>query len=72
MGKNISQVLFDFNDIPKELLLFRDIHHTIDLIFGSAFFLPSLSQYKINLTKHVELKRKVDGLLMNDFSKFTR
>lgn len=66
----VEPVLAEFSDIfpedlPNELPPMCDIQYTIDLVLGAT--LPNLPHYRMNATKHVELKRQVDDLLNKGF-----
>ncbi|XP_058068748.1 uncharacterized protein LOC131218083 [Magnolia sinica] len=50
-----------FYDLSDELPSMRDIQNVIDLVPKST--LPNLSHYRMNPTKHAELKEQVDELL---------
>ena len=65
-------IMKEFADVfPEELSdnlpPMRDIQHAIDFI--SRATLPNLPYYKMNPTKHVELRRQVDELLAKGFIK---
>ena len=58
--KNVRKILDDFSDLwptefPNQLPPMCGVQHTIDLIPGAS--LPNLPAYRMNPTKHVELKR---------------
>lgn len=66
LSEEVGFVFKDFQDIlPKDLLdhlpPMRDIQHAIDFVLEAT--LPNLPHYRINLTKHIELKRQRDELL---------
>jgi len=54
-------------ELSDSLPLMRDIQHAIDLVLRSS--LPNLPHYRMNPTKHAELKRQVDELLNKGFIK---
>ena len=64
---NVRKILDDFSDLwpvelPNQLPSMRDIQHAIDLIPGAS--LPNLPTYKMNPTKHDELKGKLMNYLL--------
>ena len=64
---NVRKILDDFSDLwpvelPNQLPSMRDIQHAIDLIPGAS--LPNLPAYKMNPTKHDELKGKLMNYLL--------
>ena len=68
----VTPVIIEFPDVfPDDLLNklppMRDIQHAINLIPRASF--PNFSFYRMNPTKHIELKRQVDELLRKDFIK---
>ncbi|RVW14690.1 Transposon Ty3-G Gag-Pol polyprotein [Vitis vinifera] len=67
---NVRKILDDFSDLwptelPNQLFPLRDVQHAIDLIPSAS--LPNLPTYRMNPTKHAELKRQVDELLTKGF-----
>lgn len=67
-----KSVLADFQDAFSDDLHNQsppmcDIQHVVDLVLGAT--LPNLLHYRLNPTKHAELKRQIDGLLQNSFVK---
>ena len=66
MNPDLSGLLNEFKDIslddlPARLPPLRDIQHAIDVILGSPF--PNLPRYRMNLSKHKELNKRIKGLL---------
>lgn len=66
----VKNILTDFSDeYPEELLnklpWLHDIQHAIDLVLGTSS--PNLPIYSISPTKHAELNRLVDELLVKGF-----
>ena len=51
-------------DLPAKLPPMCDIQHAIDLVSGAS--LSNLPHYRMNLTKHVELKRQVGKLMRKE------
>ncbi|RVW74342.1 Transposon Ty3-I Gag-Pol polyprotein [Vitis vinifera] len=67
---NVRKILDDFSnlwpvELPNQLPFMCEVQHAIDLIPDAS--LPNLPAYRMNPTKHAELKRQVDELLTKGF-----
>ena len=70
MPQEVGKLLSNFSDIepeelPNELPPMRNVQQAIDLVSGSQ--LPNLPAYRMNPSKHAELKRQVNELLSKGF-----
>ena len=70
ISPEVRQIISGFSDImlvelPDEFPPMCDIQHAIDFVPGSS--LPNLSHYRMNPTKHAELRRQVNELLQKGF-----
>jgi len=65
MIKEFSDVFL--KDLPDKPPPMRDVQHNINLVLGAS--LSNLLHYRMNPTEHAELKREVNELMREGFSR---